>query len=105
MTTKNIRYQKIRNLILECATRKNGIALAIEKLNDNGFTAPCGRKRYWKIHQVQSILKGEMYGIENIGVATTITKHQHKAMKKSGRRNAEFLREAIKEKLLKEGLL
>lgn len=93
MTTKNIRYKKIRNLILENA--QYGLEKCVEILNDNGFTAPCGRKRYWKTHQVQSILKGEMYEIENINVATTMTKSQHAAMKRSGIKVAVFLREAI----------
>ena len=103
MTTKNIRYKKIRNLILNNA--QFGLDRCVVILNENGFIAPCGRRRFWKTHQVKSILKGEMYGVENINVATTITKHQHKAMKKSGKRIAEFMREAIKDKLYKEGLV
>ncbi|MCK5606592.1 hypothetical protein KAR91_32120 [Candidatus Pacearchaeota archaeon] len=103
MTTKNTRYKKIRNLILENA--QYGLDRCVDTLNDNGFSAPCGRKRYWKTHQVQSILKGEMYEVEKISVATKVTKSQHAAIKKSGLKVATFLREAIKDKLIREGLV
>jgi hypothetical protein len=55
MNPTNPRYKKIRNLVLEQLSQKNGVEKAAELLNKNGFTAPCGKSVHKKIKNNGSI--------------------------------------------------
>lgn len=104
MNPKNIRYKKIRNIVMDCLKKKNGIDRAVLTLNRNGFTAPCGRKNFWKRSQVKKIIRGEICEPDTISMSVLVTKTIHGKIKDNNKNMSEFLRDAISEKIKRDKL-
>jgi hypothetical protein len=103
MNPTNPRYKKIRKLVLEQLSQKNGVEKAAELLNRNGFTAPCGRKGHWKPEQVRQIILGEICDPYTVSMSVLVPKSVHKKIKNNGS-ISDFLREAINEKIRRDKL-
>ena len=103
MKPNNIRYQKIRNLVLDCIAKKDGVDRAVELLNKNGFTAPCGRKAHWKPEQVRQIVLGEICDPYTVSMSVLVQKSIHQKLKKTGS-ISDFIRAAINEKIRRDDL-
>jgi hypothetical protein len=103
MIPTTARYKKIRSLILDHLSQKNGVDKATELLNRNLFTAPCGRKGRWTPEQVRQIILGETCNPYTVSMSVLVAEDVHKKVKATGS-ISDFLREAINEKIRRDGL-
>lgn len=100
------RMDKVRSIIRDNLATK-GLPGCVSLLNKGGFPAPCGRKRQWRIYQIIPVMNGflTVQDPPRYDVGAKLDEETFKAIDAQPGTKADFLRAAVREKLIREGVI
>lgn len=98
------RTQKIKKIIKDNLAQ-GGIKRCIDELNYRRFIGPDGYKGRWTRSQVMAALNGNPWVQNTHHIGAHVPKKVYQAIAKAPGTAADFLREAISQKLRREGRL